>query len=100
MRARSDRVRIVDENARHRSEILRANGEARNAGRCVMTDSCEWETIDRTLRGLAEQRAKLDAEEAKWLRDAERIQIWRQFGCASLLDRAVKARTELEKRDH
>jgi len=51
-----------------------------------MTDSCEWETIDRTLRGLAEQRAKLDAEEAKWLRDAERIQIWRQFGCASLLE--------------
>jgi hypothetical protein len=48
--------------------------------------SGQWELIDRTLRGLAEQRAKLDAEEAKWLREAERVHIWRQFGCASLLE--------------
>src|SRR6266699_2124725 len=46
----------------------------------------EWQVIDRTLRGLAEQRAKLDAEEAKWLREGERVHIWRQFGCASLLE--------------
>jgi hypothetical protein len=49
-------------------------------------DIGEWEMIDRTLRGLAEQRAKIDAEEAKWLREAERVHIWRQFGCASLLE--------------
>jgi hypothetical protein len=49
-------------------------------------DMGDWEAIDRTLRGLADQRAKLDAEEAKWLREAERVQIWRQFGCASLLE--------------
>src|SRR5260221_1683284 len=46
----------------------------------------EWETIDRTLRGLAEQRAQIDAEEAKWLREADRVYIWREFGCASLLE--------------
>ena len=45
-----------------------------------MSDVIEWEMIDRTLRGLAERRAQLDLEEAKWLREAERLQVWRQFG--------------------
>ena len=45
-----------------------------------------WLEIDRTLCGLAKQRAALDVEEARWLRAAQRLQIWREVGCVSLLD--------------
>jgi len=38
------------------------------------------------LRGIAKRRAGLDAEEAKWLREAERVEIWKQFGSVSMLD--------------
>ena len=48
--------------------------------------SPSWRAIDRTLRALARQRAALDAEEARWLRAAYRIQIWREVGCVSMID--------------
>ena len=49
--------------------------------------SCDdWREIDRTLQGLARQRAALDAEEARWMRAAYRVQIWRQLGCVSMTD--------------
>jgi hypothetical protein len=49
--------------------------------------SCrDWRTIDRTLRGLAQQRCALDAEEARWLRAAYRVQIWREVGCVHMVD--------------
>ncbi|MEO8703100.1 MAG: DUF222 domain-containing protein [Kofleriaceae bacterium] len=38
------------------------------------------------MRDLALRRAKLDAEEARWLREAERLQIWRPLGMVSALD--------------
>jgi hypothetical protein len=46
----------------------------------------DWREVDRRLCGLAKQRAALDAEEARWLRDAERLQIWRELGFVSLLE--------------
>src|SRR5438094_222178 len=46
----------------------------------------DWRQVDRTLRGLAIERARLDAEEARWLRVADKIQIWREVGCVSLLE--------------
>ncbi|MDQ3336536.1 MAG: hypothetical protein M4D80_15320 [Myxococcota bacterium] len=46
----------------------------------------EWKMVDRNLRDIASRRAALDAEEARWLREAERLQIWRQLGMVSALD--------------
>ena len=43
-------------------------------------------TIDRELRGNAARRAALDAHELFWLREAERVQIWKPLGMVSLLD--------------
>jgi hypothetical protein len=45
-----------------------------------------WKTVDRALRELASRRAALDAEEARWLREAEALQIWRPLGMVSALD--------------
>ncbi|HET9624578.1 MAG TPA: HNH endonuclease signature motif containing protein [Kofleriaceae bacterium] len=46
----------------------------------------DWQVVDRELRKIAKRRAALDAEEARWLREAERCQIWRELGMVSALD--------------
>ena len=46
----------------------------------------DWREVDRALRRIAKQRAALDAEEARWLREAAHVQIWREVACVSLLD--------------
>ncbi len=46
----------------------------------------DWQTVDRALRTIAHRKATLDAEEARWLRDAEALQIWRPLGMVSMLD--------------
>ncbi|MDQ3334217.1 MAG: hypothetical protein M4D80_03580 [Myxococcota bacterium] len=46
----------------------------------------EWKMVDRNQRDIASRRAALDAEEARWLREAERLQIWRELGMVSALD--------------
>ncbi len=46
----------------------------------------EWQSVDRALRTIARRRAALDADEARWLREAEAIQIWRPLGMVSALD--------------
>ncbi|MGH7893738.1 MAG: HNH endonuclease [Candidatus Binatia bacterium] len=48
--------------------------------------SLPWRAVDRALRGIARRRGKLDADEARWLREAERLQIWRPLGMVSALD--------------
>jgi hypothetical protein len=50
-----------------------------------------WQTVDRTLRGIARRRAALDAEEARWIREADRCQLWRELGMASALDYLERA---------
>src|SRR5256885_6321382 len=52
----------------------------------MMSKSCDWRAIDRALRSIAERRAALDAEEARWLREAEDLQIWKPLGMVSALD--------------
>jgi hypothetical protein len=42
--------------------------------------------VDLELRTIARQRAALDAKEARLLREAERLQIWRQLGMPTALD--------------
>src|SRR5580765_5128797 len=44
----------------------------------------DWREIDRNLRRIARRRAALDAEEARWLREAVRAEIWREVGAVSL----------------
>ena len=60
-----------------------------------MCDVAWWsETIDkgtclrvhRELADIAKKRAALDAEEARWLREAERLRIWILFGMVSMVD--------------
>ena len=46
----------------------------------------DWQTVDRALRTIAHRQAALDAEEARWLREAEVLQIWRPLGMVSMLD--------------
>jgi HNH endonuclease/RuvA, C-terminal domain len=46
----------------------------------------DWKRVDRELRAIAKKRAALDAEEARWLREAERLQIWRPLGMVSAFD--------------
>jgi len=50
-----------------------------------------WQTVDRALRELAIRRAALDADEARWLREAEALQIWRPLGMVSALDYLERA---------
>ena len=45
-----------------------------------------WQEVDEQLRSLAVRRAALDAAEARLLREAERLQIWRPLGMVSALD--------------
>jgi hypothetical protein len=46
----------------------------------------DWQVVDRALRSITHRRAGLDAEEARWLREAEALQIWRPLGMVSALD--------------
>jgi hypothetical protein len=45
-----------------------------------------WRMVDQALRAIAQRRAALDADEARWLREAEALQIWRPLGMVSALD--------------
>ena len=45
-----------------------------------------WVPVDAALRRIAQRRAALDAEEARWLREAEALQIWRPLGMVNALD--------------
>ena len=45
-----------------------------------------WRTVDRALRDISVRRAALDADEARWLREAEALQIWRPLGMVSAMD--------------
>ncbi|HSK01293.1 MAG TPA: HNH endonuclease signature motif containing protein [Kofleriaceae bacterium] len=53
--------------------------------------AAEWTRVDRKLRGIAARRATLDAEEARLLRYAEEIKLWRAFGFGSLLEYVERA---------
>src|SRR5579862_6154031 len=48
--------------------------------------ACDWREVDRKLRSIAKRRAGLDAEEARWLREAERLRLWREIGYVSMLE--------------
>src|SRR5947207_1447688 len=50
-------------------------------------DPCDdWRQVHRELKSIAKRRAALDAEEARWLREGERLRIWRELGCGSMAE--------------
>src|SRR5688572_25376263 len=50
-------------------------------------DECgEWRGIDRELRRIARRKGELDAEELRWLARAERAEVHRQLGMATMLE--------------
>ncbi len=51
----------------------------------------EWVRIDQKLRGIAARRAALDAEEARLLRYAEELKLWRGWGFGSMLEYLERA---------
>ena len=46
----------------------------------------DWRMVDSALRAIAKRRAGLDADEARWLREAEVLEVWRPLGMVSALD--------------
>ena len=45
-----------------------------------------WKHIDLALRSIVKQRGLLDVNEAKWIREALRVKIWREVGCVTMID--------------
>src|SRR5215468_12002136 len=83
--------------ARQRSEMAMHCGvieESRVAVDPVVVGSFEpprpgeprWCTVDRALRNIALRRAALDADKARWLREAEGLEIWHPLGMVSAQD--------------
>ena len=52
----------------------------------VSLENITWQRVDQALREIAKRRAALDADEARWLREAQRLQIWKELGFVSGLD--------------
>src|ERR1041384_5882845 len=46
----------------------------------------DWRPRGGALREIAIRRAGLDGEEARWLREAEAVQIWKPLGMVSMID--------------
>ena len=49
-------------------------------------DPERWMEVDTALRGIARRRAALDADEARWLREAQALKIWRPLGMTNAQD--------------
>jgi hypothetical protein len=44
----------------------------------------EWQRVDERLRALATQFISLEAQLARWLREAQRLKVWKYAGCVSM----------------
>lgn len=75
-------VCVAFENSKGRHVV----SDGSDLGSVEAANEQNWQVVDRTLQGIAMQRAKLDADEARWLRAAERLRIWREVGCVSMLE--------------
>jgi 5-methylcytosine-specific restriction endonuclease McrA len=52
----------------------------------LVEERVTWEVVHEQLTLIAKRRATLDAEEARWLREAEALQIWKPLGMVNALD--------------
>ncbi len=78
------REQVGSAGERHRGEVGSA-GELHREGVGGGTGERHRE-IDRELRAIAQQKARLEVVEARWLREAERHRIWRTLGFSTALE--------------
>ncbi|MEO7736199.1 MAG: HNH endonuclease signature motif containing protein [Kofleriaceae bacterium] len=78
------REEAVETRARDARRFEQPTGAPEGAPKAA--GSIDWQSVDRELRRIAVCRAGLDAEEMRWLREAEALQIWREYGMVSALD--------------
>src|SRR5439155_17637134 len=67
--------------------VVRTSGRRRvHSRRCMMETihDEEWRRLHERLRGIAKRRAALDAEEARCLREAHDMKLWRRLGYAHM----------------
>jgi hypothetical protein len=50
-----------------------------------------WQVVHEALLDVACRRSALDAEEMRWLHEAEGLQIWKQLGLVSMVDYLERA---------
>jgi len=74
---------LRDERAEVEATWASASLVAGAGGECSTARAKE---IDRELRRIAKHRAALDVDEARWLREAGRLCIWRALGFSSALE--------------
>ncbi len=55
-------------------------------GALLVNRMVDWQDVHGKLLGIAVKRAGLDAEEARWLRAADELRLWRRFGMVSAAD--------------
>jgi 5-methylcytosine-specific restriction endonuclease McrA len=82
------RDRHVDKRHGVRSDQRRDQRDAQRgvAHRDGVSSVEKHREIDGELRRIAKQRAAFDVEEARWLREAERHQVWRKLGFSTALE--------------
>ncbi len=68
------------------SREVEYEARAGGAGRTARAEENDWREVHGHLRSNARRRAALDASEAYWLREAERVQVWKPLGMVSILD--------------
>lgn len=66
--------------------VIKDRSRQRPAGEAPRTGAVDWQTVDRELLGIKHNRCALDADEARWLREAEQVRIWNELGMVSILD--------------
>ncbi|CAN5887517.1 hypothetical protein BH11MYX2_BH11MYX2_30290 [soil metagenome] len=81
---------LVGPPAEERSHSSRRHGErvARRGQRAAesVAPSYDWKFVHEQLLSIAQRRGALDAEEARWLRAAERVEIWKPFAMVNMVD--------------
>ena len=78
--------RRVTSEPRFRRRWSHAAGEHEGKDLGAPTWGTDWRVVDGALRAIAKRRAGLDADEARWLREAEVLEVWRPLGMVNALD--------------
>ncbi|HEY4175323.1 MAG TPA: HNH endonuclease [Kofleriaceae bacterium] len=74
---------LNDGHVRSRHGVLRACEPRESRGQQRTTP---WQQVHDELVRITKRRAELDADELRWLVEAERLQIWKPFGMVSMID--------------
>jgi hypothetical protein len=84
--SREERVMLLDGASAVGCEQVWAGGGEQGLRRGGIDDENDWQAIDRSLRRNARWRAAIDADDARLLREAERVQIWKPLGMVNMTD--------------